>query len=111
MPSRKGVLRRVLEAAFEKVLRRVLRRCLSVSFSQKKPHVRTFSARNSSAGNGCANLMGAWHFFGSFCRKTPVAIKFLVLGGVWVFWRGGVVPICSDLDGGRVLKRVFRMGF
>ena len=54
--------------------------------------------------------MGAWHFlvlsagnfwfflleiFGSFCWKTPMPIKFRLLGGgVWVFLEGGVgVPI------------------
>ena len=31
-----GLLRRVLEIAFEKVLRRVLRRCLAVGFRGKK---------------------------------------------------------------------------
>ena len=57
--------------------------------------VHKISARNSGAGNGCANFMGAWHFLGSFCWKTPMPIKFLLLGGgFWVFLEGGVeVPI------------------
>ena len=38
------------------------------------------------AGNGRANFTGAWH-----CWKTPMPIKFLLLGGggVLVFFRGG----------------------
>ena len=34
--------------------------------------------------------MGAWPFLCSFCWKTPMPIKFLLLGGgSWVFVRGG----------------------
>ena len=47
--------------------------------NQKKPHTRNFSARNSGAGNDCANFM--------------VPTKFLVLGGggwgVGFFLKGG----------------------
>ena len=50
------------------------------SYSQKKLDVHDISARNSGAGNGRADFMGAWHF-GFFCRKTPMPIKFLLLGG------------------------------
>ena len=32
-----------------------------LSFSQKKRDVHKISARNSGAGNGSANFMGAWH--------------------------------------------------
>ena len=61
--------------------------------TQKKPDVRNFSARNSGAGKGCANFMGAWHFL-FFLLETPMPIKFLLLGGVVVFLEGGVeVPI------------------
>ena len=60
---------------------------LQKPFSQKNPHVRNFSARDSGAENGCTNFMGVaaqilWApgiFFGSFCWKTPMPIKFLVL--------------------------------
>ena len=43
--------------------------------NQKKRDVHKISARDSGAGNGCANFMGAWHFFASFCWKTPMPIK------------------------------------
>ena len=58
------------------------------SINQKKPHVRNFSARNSGAGNWRANFMGAWDFL-AFCWKTPVPIKFLLLGVLDFFGRGG----------------------
>ena len=32
-------------------------------FYQKKRGVHKISARHSGAGNGCANFMGAWHFW------------------------------------------------
>ena len=41
-----------------------------------------------------APLYGRLAFFGSFCSKTPVPIKFLVLGeggGRGFFWKGGGV--------------------
>ena len=38
---------------------------------QKKPRARNFSARNSGAGNGCANFMDAWHFLVLSAGKTP----------------------------------------
>ena len=65
-----------------------------LSLSQEKPRVRNLSARKSGAGNGCANLMCAWHFlfFFFFCWKTPMPIKFLVFFGggvVGFFWKGG----------------------
>ena len=74
----------------------ILFRLASISVSmvpkdQKEPDVRKFFARNSGAGNGCANFMGAWK--NSFCRKTSMPIKFLVLGGggvvFWFFFVGG----------------------
>ena len=55
------------------------------SIYQKKRDVRKILVRNSGAGNGCANFMGAW----SFCWKTPMPIKFLLLGGVLGFFRRG----------------------
>ena len=52
-----------------------------------------FSARNSGAGNGCANFMGAWKKCFISAEKKAMSIKFLVLeggGGVfWVFGGGG----------------------
>ena len=48
---------------------------IRIAICQKNPHVRNFSARNSGAGNGRANFMGAWDSFGSFCRKAPMPIK------------------------------------
>ena len=52
------------------------------------------SARNTGAGNGCANFMGAWNFLVLSARKPPIPIKFLLLGGFWAFLEGGVeVPI------------------
>ena len=38
-----------------------------------------FPPASLGPGNGCANLMGAWHFC-SFCRKTSMPITCLVLG-------------------------------
>ena len=47
------------------------------------------SARNSGAGNGCANFMGAWKN-AFFLQEKAMSIKFLVLGGVfWVLFGGG----------------------
>ena len=44
-------------------------------------------ARNSGAGSGCANFMGAWKHCVLSAGKP---IKFLVLRGVFgVLWRGG----------------------
>ena len=38
---------------------------------KKKPHVRYLSARNSGAGNGCDNFMGAWDFLVLSTGKPP----------------------------------------
>ena len=38
---------------------------------QKKRGVHKISARNSGAGNGCANFMGAWHFLVLSAGKPP----------------------------------------
>ena len=62
---------------------RVMQECRS--YTLKKPNVRTCSPPNSSrVGDGCPNFMGAWSL-GSFCRKTSMPIKFLVLreGGIY----------------------------
>ena len=51
--------------------------------------------RNSGAGNGCANFMGAWKKC-VLSAGNPMSIEFLVLGGGGVFWvleGGGEVPI------------------
>ena len=48
---------------------------------QKKPDVRNFSARNSGAGNGRANFMGAWDFGVLSAGKSRMPMKFLLLGG------------------------------
>ena len=61
---------------------------------QKNPHVRNFSARNSGARNGRANLMGAWDFLVLSAGKIPMPMKFLLLeGGSGHFRRGVEVPI------------------
>ena len=46
--------------------------------------------RNSGAGNGCANFMGAWKN-ALFLQEKPMSIKFLPFrgGGIWVFFWGG----------------------
>ena len=52
-----------------------------------------FFARNSGAGNGCANFMGALKNCVLSAGKTTMPIKFLVLGegGGWGFFGGGEV--------------------
>ena len=63
---------------------------LGASLFQKKHDVHKISARNSGAGNGCANFIGAWHFLVLSAGKTPMPIKFLLLGGgCWGFLEGG----------------------
>ena len=60
------------------------------SENQKNPFsVRKIFARNSGAGNGCANFMDAWKN-AFFLQERPMSIKFLVLGGgvFWVFGGG-----------------------
>ena len=52
---------------------------------QKNPRVRKIVVRNSGAGNGCANFMGAWKN-AFFLQEEPMSIKFLLLGGGGVFW-------------------------
>ena len=61
-----------------------LRFC-KASFCQKNPRVRKVFARNSGAGNGCANFMGVWKN-AFFLQENPMPIKFLVLGGVFGFF-------------------------
>ena len=57
---------------------------------QKNPRVHKIRVRNSRAGNGCANFMGAWKNCVLSAGK-PVSIKFLVLGGAGIlgFFLGG----------------------
>ena len=59
--------------------------------NQKKRGVHKISARNSGARNGCANLMGAWHFLVlSAGKKNPMPTKIPPFGGgFWVFLEGG----------------------
>ena len=38
---------------------------------QKKRDVHKISTRNSGAGNGCADFMGAWHFLVLSAGKPP----------------------------------------
>ena len=68
-------------------------------FQRRTSYVRNFSARNSGAGNGRANFDGRLGFFGSFCWRNPMPIKFLVLGGGGGFW--------ACLEGGRGWKSQF----
>ena len=68
-------------------------------FSQKKNLVSVKNvARDSGAGNGCADFMGAW----TFCRKTPMPITFLVLGGggIWGLFGGGRSADIIFMDAG-----------
>ena len=44
--------------------------------------------RNSGAGNGCANFMGAWKN-AFFLQEKPMFIKFLLLGGGGLLGFGG----------------------
>ena len=44
---------------------------LSLLIIQKNPHVHNFSARNSEAGNGSADFMGAWDFLVLSAEKPP----------------------------------------
>ena len=62
-----------------------------LSILQKKRGVHKISARNSGAGNGCANFMGAWHFLVLSAGKPPHAHKIPPFrgGGFWVFLEGG----------------------
>ena len=55
---------------------------------RKNPRVRKIVSRNSGAGNGCANFMGAWKN-SFFLQEKPMSMKFLLLGGGGV-WGGGV---------------------
>ena len=61
------------------------------TYDQKKRDAHKISARNSGGGNGCAQFYGRLVFFGSFCWKTPMPIKFRLLGGggCWGFSEGG----------------------
>ena len=67
--------------------------CGDVSFlgheNQKKRDVHKISARNSGAGNGCANFMSAWHFW-LFLMENPHAHKTPPFrGGSGAFLEGG----------------------
>ena len=62
----------------------------SIFNAQKHPRVRIKCfVRNSGAGNGCANFMGAWKNAFFLQEKEPMPIKFRVLGGVFLFFFGG----------------------
>ena len=45
-------------------------KCRFYLFSEKRD-VHKISARNSGAGNGCANFMGAWHFLVLSAEEPP----------------------------------------
>ena len=45
--------------------------------NQKNPRVRKILVRDSGAGNGCANFMGAWKN-AFFLQETSMSMKFLV---------------------------------
>ena len=65
---------------------------LFLHFFQKEPDVHHFSARDSGAGNGCANFVGAWHFLVLSAGIAPHAHKiprFRGGGGVVGFLEGG----------------------
>ena len=53
-------------------------------FFQKNPRVRKILVRNSGAGNGCANFVGAWKN-ALFLQEKPMSIKFLLLRGKGYF--------------------------
>ena len=55
---------------------------------RKNPRVRKIRVRDSGAGNGCANFMGAWKN-AFFLQEKPMSLKFLVLGGGFGVWGGG----------------------
>ena len=58
--------------------------------SQKNPRVRKIRVRNSGAGNGCANFMGAWNFWVLSAGKPHKIPRF---GGGILGLGGGEVPI------------------
>ena len=66
---------------------------LFLCFSQNKPHVRNFSARNSGAENGCANFIGAWHFLANFIfMGVGIFFDFHFLWKIAVTRRSGKTP-------------------
>ena len=61
---------------------------------REKPDVHNFPAHNSGAGNGCANFMGAWHFWAFSAGKPPSAQKIpRFMGAKFVFIGVGIFPI------------------
>ena len=67
------------------------------AFFQTNHRVHKILVRNSGAGNGCANFMGAWEH-ALFLQEKPMSITFLVFwgvggGGILGFWGEGGVPI------------------
>ena len=68
---------------------------------QKIPRVRKFFVRNSGAGNGCANFMGACKECVCSAERT-MSIKFLVLGGGYLGFLGGKCQLyfygCEDFS-------------
>ena len=63
-----------------------------------------FLVRNSGAGNGCTNFMGAWKN-ALFLQEKPMSIKFLVLGGVFWVWGGGVGSADFIFMGARIFLK------
>ena len=58
-----------------------------ICYNQKNPRVRKICARNSGAGNGCANFTGAWKNC-VLSAGNPMPIEFLVLGGMGLGFEG-----------------------
>ena len=56
---------------------------------QKKPRVRKIRVRNSGAGNGCANFMGAWKKASVLQEKTYVHKIPRFRGGGGILGLGG----------------------
>ena len=56
---------------------------------RKKTDVHNFSACNSRARDGCANIMGACNVLLFLQEKTSMPINFLILDGFFFCWGGG----------------------
>ena len=57
--------------------------------TQKNPRVRKILVRGSEVWKWVRQIYGRLEFLLSFCKKTSMSIKFLVLGGVFGFFLGG----------------------
>ena len=62
-------------------------------FLQHRGRKRRYSARNSGAGNGLADFMGAWHFWFLLLENPPCPLH-ASIGGRGRVWKGAVeVPM------------------